>query len=73
VRLGETLTVFLLMTCRMSITDLQIMRMRIMGVVIYLHYHLSHINPWHHKALLLLISNHLHLHWSQVVEDPLLL
>jgi hypothetical protein len=59
------------MTCRVSIMDLQIMRIRIMEVVIYLHYHLSHINLWHHKALLLLDSNHHHLHQLQVVEDLL--
>jgi hypothetical protein len=37
----------------------------------YLRYHLSHINLWHHRALLLLVSNHQHLHRLQVVEDPL--
>jgi hypothetical protein len=40
-------------------------------VAVYLHCHLSHITLWHHKALLLLDSNHQHLHRLQVVEDPL--
>jgi hypothetical protein len=51
------LWVSLLMTCRVSITDLWMMRMRIMGVV----YHQSHIIiPEHIKTLLLISSHHHH-------------
>ena len=58
--------VSLLVTCRVSITDLWMMRMRIMGVV----YHLSHITQQHLKALLL-FSSHLHCLRHLVEEDLL--
>jgi hypothetical protein len=62
------LWVFLLMTCRMSIMNFRMMRMRIMGVV----YHQSHIIiPECLKALLLTSSHHHHIRCYQVEEDPL--